>query len=151
MDTSKPKCDLEVNFQMKPRVPSTYVPHVPKKRCGAGNYRYANGMAHNTIKGSGNGSACTGLSREHEDHNEQYLKDHYAQYKSGGALPSQAELDAYKTDFTLLGDQMSGTTNYLSYGECANPGAMDPRSRADNAHIPQNTKNTPIGNSGRCA
>jgi hypothetical protein len=131
-----------------------YIPRAgPTKHCGdKTGYQFANGARKPSVNRSGKKSTCEGLYRNYEDHNEQYLNDHYAQYSSDNtAMPSQEVMDTYATDFTLLGDgRLDGTTNYASFGECVNPGVFDARDRANNAHINQNLGATPTGPRGRC-
>lgn len=110
----------------------------PQKKCDTSdNYRYANGSMNDAVaKNGGNGTL---LNRKTEDHNEQYLKDHYNQFKSGVGQPSQDLLDNYKSNFMLLGGGQAGTVDYMSFGGNVNPFKNDNRIRPDNAHIPSNT------------
>lgn len=144
----QPNCDQKKNYYgyMRGVGNANYVPKPPpKKQCLPDRYLYANGTQHPTANSSGHGAACGALHRDHEDHNEQYLKDHYAQFSNAGAMPSQAELDMYKTDFTLLNNGLQGTKNYASYANCVNPMPFDGKDRASNSHIPQVPRDTPSG------
>lgn len=110
----------------------------PQKSCNGKDYRYANGSQNDKFPNSGQGSAC-GLARSYEDHNEQYLKDHYDQFKSGTGTPSQELLNNYRSNFMLLGQGQNGTTDYYSFGGNVNPFKSDDKQRSNNAHIPSNT------------
>jgi hypothetical protein len=110
----------------------------PQKDCGAKGYRFANGSTTDSSN-NGKGAACGELERKYEDHNEQYLKDHYDQFKSGVGQPDQKLLDNYKSNFTLLGQGQKGTSDYMTFGGNVNPFKGDPRQRGNNAHIPSNT------------
>ena len=147
-------CKQETNYGPRPKPSSTYVPRPgPAKTCGDKvGYQFANGARTPNVNRSGKKVSCEGLYRNYEEHNEQYLKDHYAQFSSSNsALPPQEVMDMYATDFTLLGNGQNGTTNYMSFGECVNPTMMDIRDRADNAHVPQSLRQTPSGVGNRCS
>lgn len=111
----------------------------PQKQCPGEGYQYANGSRNPDLGANGKGAACGAVHRKHEDHNEQYLKDHYDQFKSGVGMPSQQLLDNYKTNFMLLGTPHQGTGDYMSFGGNVNPFKNDDKQRANNAHIPSYT------------
>ena len=132
-----PKCNQKPEYYgyMKQKK-EQYVPYGgPTKKCGGDGYKYANGQTHPKLKSSGSGVSCEGLYRNFEDHNEQYMKEHYDQYKSGLSRPSQAELDTYQTNFMLLSDPHEGTTRFFSFGEDVNPKKMDGKVRESNSHL----------------
>jgi len=112
-----------------------------QKSCGKAEdeYRRANGSYVKEVKMNGEGVACQSVTGKYEDHNEQYMKDHYNQFKSGSGQPDQKILDNYKTNFMLLSQGQAGTTNYLSFGGNVNPFKNDDMSRSNNAHIPSYT------------
>ena len=112
----------------------------PQKNCGSNKgYKYANSSTTDGVNKSGEGVSCTSIGRKYEDHNEQYLKDHYSQFRSGVGQPDQKLLDNYRSNFTLLGQGQAGTTNFMSFGGNVNPFKNNDKNRPDNAHIPSNT------------
>jgi hypothetical protein len=139
-DSKPTKCDIQdyKGYMNQPK--SNYIPYGgPQKQCGKG-YRFANGQRDEKLPPSGSGVSCEGLYRNFEDHNEQYLKEHYGQFNTNNPLPKQDELNHYKTNFMLLNDPMEGTNQYYSFGGSVNPFTMDPRMRTNNSHIPQYNK-----------
>jgi hypothetical protein len=116
---------------------STYSPmKQPAKRCSSDTgYKYANGERDETVPRSGLGATCNSLYRKPEDHNTNYVKDHYDQFNPSFKGVTQEELDKYKTNFMLMDGSVQGNNNYLSYGTHVNPNKTIPRTRMSNSHI----------------
>jgi hypothetical protein len=123
-------------FRQAVPVQSTYSPREPKKKtCAPDGYQYANGEVDSSVSLDGRGAKCNSLYREFEDHNTNYVQDHYDQFNPTMKRVSQEELDKYKTNFMLLSGDSDGNTNYRSYGGNVNPSKMNPRTRMSNSHI----------------
>ena len=111
----------------------------PQKSCEGEGYRFANSSRTSNIDEAGQSASCDAFQRKFEDHNEQYLKDHYDQFRNNAGVPDQELLDNYRSNFMLLGDGQQGTTDYYSFGGNVNPFKLDDKQRANNAHIPSYT------------
>jgi len=134
-------CDPDF-YSYKNQKPVEYVPRPgPEKECQLANeYRFANGSTTGAADAGGKGVACESINRKYEDHNEQYLKDHYDQFKNNANPPSQELLNKYSSDFVLLGNRgPSGTSQYMSFGGDVNPLKNEDKERSNNAHIPSYT------------